>query len=187
MSLIIIIATIWGISALISHIKQAHLAREQQRQGAEQSRQRREYSEMVAAQIALEREQMKQRREAEHERKERERMEKAQAAAWEKQRKEDERRDAQIAKHEKRIADLEFKAEQASADIEHLRVVLDDLNESFELACQMADKAHAAGDDKREEQAKNKILTLRNKIHSAESRLAKAQHTREMAQRELAA
>lgn len=100
-------------------------------------------------------------------------------------RKEQERQAAQLEKHEKRLADLEFKAAQASADIEHLNIVLDDLRESFELACQMADKAHYAGDIKREEQAKNKVITLRNKIHSAESKIAKAQHTREMAQREM--
>lgn len=176
MSLIIIIATIWGISALISHIKQARLAKEQQRQREAQARLLRE-----------------QRTQAQEQREETKRLialEKARQAQEkmnEKFEREQARQAEQIAKHEKRIADLEFKAEQASADIEHLRVVLDDLNESFEMACQMADKAHAAGDDKREEQAKNKILTLRNKIHSAESRLAKAQHTREMAQRELTA
>lgn len=176
MSLIIIIAAIWSASALISHARQARIAREQQRQReaqarikAEQSRQRREQNEMIKRQIEIEREQFCQRREQE-------KLAQEQAKQAE-----------QIAKHDKRIADLEFKAEQASADIEHLQVVLDDLNESFELACQMADKAHAAGDDKREEQAKNKILTLRNKIHSAEIKMAKAQHTREMAQRELTA
>ena len=169
MSLIIIIAIIWSASALIRSAREKSAKEKAQRIAYEQARIKREMREMkqraneeVAARIALEREQMRQ------------------AKAIEKH-------EAELAKHEKRIADLEFKAEQASADIEHLRVVLDDLNESFELACQMADKAHAAGDDKREEQAKNKILTLRNKIHSAESRLAKAQHTREMAQRELAA
>lgn len=176
MSLIIIIAIIWGASTLIRSAREKRAREQAQRVASEQARIKREMREMrqqaneeVAARIALEREQMRQRREQE-------KLAKEQAKQAE-----------QLAKHEKRIADLEFKAEQASADIEHLRVVLDDLNESFDLACQMADKAHAAGDDKREEQAKNKILTLRNKIHSAESRLAKAQHTREMARRELAA
>lgn len=176
MSLLIIIAVIWSASALIRSAREKRAAEKAQRIANEQARIKREMREMkqraneeVAARIALEREQMRQRREQE------------------KLAQEQARQAEQLAKHEKRIADLEFKAEQASADIEHLRVVLDDLNESFELACQMADKAHAAGDDKREEQAKSKILTLRNKIHSAESRLAKAQHTREMAQRELAA
>ena len=169
MSILLIIFCIWGASALIRSAREKSARENAQRVASEQARIKREMREMkqraneeVAARIALEREQMRQ------------------AKAIEKH-------EAELAKHEKRIADLEFKAEQASADIEHLRVVLDDLNESFELACQMADKAHAAGDDKREEQAKSKILTLRNKIHSAESRLAKAQHTREMAQRELAA
>lgn len=169
MSLIIIIFAVWGASALIRSAREQRAREKAQRMAYEQERIKREMREMkqraneeVAARIALEREQMKQ------------------AKAIEKH-------EAELAKHEKRIADLEFKAEQASADIEHLRVVLDDLNESFELACQMADKAHAAGDDKREEQEKNKILTLRNKIHSAESKMAKAQHTREMAQRELTA
>jgi chromosome segregation ATPase len=176
MSILLIIFCIWSASALIRSAREKRAREKAQRIAYEQDRIKREMREMkqraseeVAARIALEREQMRQRREQE-------RLSAEQAKQAE-----------QLAKHEKRIADLEFKAEQASADIEHLRVVLDDLNESFELACQMADKAHAAGDDKREEQAKNKILTLRNKIHSAESRLAKAQHTREMAQRELAA
>lgn len=176
MSLIIIIAAIWGASALIRSAREKRARENARRIAYEQARIKREMREMkqraneeVAARIALEREQMKQRREQE-------RLAQEQTKQAE-----------QLAKHEKRIADLEFKAAQASADIEHLRVVLDDLNESFELACQMADKAHNAGDDKREEQAKNKILTLRNKIHSAEAKMAKAQHTKELCKMQMGA
>jgi chromosome segregation ATPase len=176
MTLILIIFCIWGCSALIraysakqsqrefqridSEIRQRKA--EQKQMAQELAQQKRDAESYVRRQIALEREQMK-------------------------LAKEQQKQAEQIAKHDKRIADLEFKAEQASADIEHLRAVLDDLNESFEMACRVADKAHAAGDDKREEQAKNKILTLRNKIHSTESRIAKAQHTHDMAERELSA
>ena len=50
MSLIIIIATIWGISALISHIRQARLAKEQKRQREAQARLLREQRAYAQAQ-----------------------------------------------------------------------------------------------------------------------------------------
>ena len=50
MSLIIIIATIWGISALISHNRQARLAKEQMRQREAQARLLREQRAYAQAQ-----------------------------------------------------------------------------------------------------------------------------------------
>ena len=170
MSILIILFCSWATLEVIKALRARHLERKR----IEECNRRREIVDRAIRELEesrviarIQREQARQAKEAEA------------------LRKEQERQAAQLEKHEKRLADLEFKAAQASADIEHLTIVLDDLRESFELACQMADKAHYAGDIKREEQAKNKVITLRNKIHSAESKIAKAQHTREMAQREL--
>jgi len=192
MTLIIIIATIWGISALISHIKQAHLAREQQRQRAEQSRQRREYSEMVAAQIALEREQMRQRREQERLAKERrdaeakaEREREKQMKLWEKQRKEDERRDAQLAKHEERLLRLEQKLELAQREEDHysdeasaIRIDMAGL-EGYINYC----KSKGLLCKGKEEE----LRKLNDKLYAAETKLIKARQARELCEMQMSA
>ena len=91
----------------------------------------------------------------------------------------------QLAKHEKRIADLEFKAAQAERDIEFLTETigsLDGLNDHYKLL-----QCGTVPGSKEYIKYQNKIMTLENKTHTAEARLAKAQHTKKMAEKELCA
>ena len=91
----------------------------------------------------------------------------------------------QLAKHEKRIADLEFKAAQAERDIEFLTETissLDGLNDHYKML-----QCGTLLGSKEWVKYQNKIMTLENKTHTAEARLAKAQHTKEMAEKELCA
>ena len=91
----------------------------------------------------------------------------------------------QLAKHEKRIADLEFKAEQAERDIDFLTETissLDGLNDHYKML-----QCGTLPGSKEWVKYQNKIMTLENKTHTAEARLAKAQHAKEMAEKELCA
>ena len=91
----------------------------------------------------------------------------------------------QLAKHEKRIADLEFKVEQAERDIEFLTETignLDGLNDHYKML-----QCGTLPGSKEWVKYQNKIMTLENKTHTAEARLAKAQHAKEMAEKELCA
>ena len=91
----------------------------------------------------------------------------------------------QLAKHEKRIADLEFKVEQAERDIEFLAETinsLDGLNDHYKML-----QCGTLPGSKEWVKYQNKIMTLENKTHTAEARLAKAQHAKEMAEKELCA
>ena len=91
----------------------------------------------------------------------------------------------QLAKHEKRIADLEFKVKQAERDIEFLyeaRGNLDGLNDHYKmLQC-----GTVPGSDEWVKY-QNKIIALDNKTHTIEAKMAKAQHIKEMAEKELCA
>lgn len=201
MNLFIIIAIIWGTSALIRSAREKRARANAQRIASEQARIKREMREMrqqaneeVAARIALEREQMRQRREQE-------KQAEAQAAAWEKQRREDERRDAQLAKHEERISTLEFKAKQAEADIlneqsrldhytEKLSALDDELKrldsdiEYYQLANKVdaENKARAA-----KAKVEDKIFNFEEKVRACEKRMSKAQHTKELCEMQMSA
>lgn len=199
MNLIIIIATVWGISALISHIRQARLAKEQKRQREAQARLLREQRAYAQAQreetarlIALEREQLRQRKEAERERKERERIEKAQAdaerkqaAAWERQRKEDERRDAQLAKHEERLLKLEQKLELAQREEEHQEEIVTAIRvdmAGLEAYVSYMKEKGLLCKGKEEE-----LRKLNDKLYAAETKLIKARQARELCEMQMSA
>lgn len=201
MNLFIIIVIVWSASALIRSAREKRAREQAQRVASEQARIKREMREMrqqaneeVAARIALEREQMRQRREQE-------KQAEAQAAAWEKQRREDERRDAQLAKHEERISTLEFKAKQAEADIlneqsrldhytEKLSALDDELKrldsdiEYYQLANKVdaENKARAA-----RAKVEDKIFNFEEKVRACEKRMSKAQHTKELCEMQMSA
>lgn len=91
----------------------------------------------------------------------------------------------QLAKHEKRIADLEFKVEQAERDIEFLyeaRGNLDGLNDHYKML-----QCGTVPGSKEWIKYQNKIIALDNKTHTIEAKMAKAQHIKEMAEKELCA
>ena len=105
-----------------------------------------------------------------------------QAREQERQARELAKHEEQLAKHEKRIADLEFKAAQAERDIEFLTETigsLDGLNDHYKLL-----QCGTVPGSKEYIKYQNKIMTLENKTHTAEARLAKAQHTKKMAEKE---
>lgn len=91
----------------------------------------------------------------------------------------------QLAKHEKRIADLEFKVEQAERDIEFLyeaRGNLDGLNDHYKML-----QCGTVPGSNEWVKYQNKIIALDNKTHTIEAKMAKAQHIKEMAEKELCA
>lgn len=141
MTIIIIIAAIFGFSKVIRLVKQKNDVQK-------------------AMMLAIKAEQIRQAN--------------ASARAWEKQRAADEKRDAKIRQHDDAIKNLQFRMDQAEKDIMHLRVTLDDLNESFDRACLIAERYHNSGDEVKEEQAKNRVRVLRNQIHATEKKLDKA-------------
>ena len=185
MSLLIIIGCIWGICKLISaasaaskeRARQAQLERirrEQERVKLEQARQREAWKAAQAAErervrqmVALEREQLRQAREQE------------------KLEKEQEKQAAQLAKHEKRLADLEYRMSQAESDIEFLndRIAQLDAQRDYLLLQQSG----TVPGGKEHTKYQTKIISIENQIHTAENKLNKAQHTRDMAKKEMEA
>ena len=167
MSLILIIAIIWGASALIHSAREKRAKENAQRIASEQARIKREMREMkqraneeVAARIALEREQMR-------------------------LAKEQEKQAEQIAKHEKRISDLEERMAVAEEEIEFQSQQIERLRAHIEHAETERD-ACVYGSTNYYKWDK-KCLALEKQIHTAESKMAKAQYIKASAAKELAA
>lgn len=114
----------------------------------------------------------------EKERKERE-------AADAKLAKEQERQAQQLAKHEKRIADLEYRVSQAESDIEFLNGRIAQLDAQRDYLLLQQSGTVPGGKEHTKFQAK--IVSIENQIHTAENKLSKAQHIKEMAAKELSA
>lgn len=172
MSILLIIITIWGASALASHIRQARIAKEQMRQREAQARLLREQR------AARERERAETKRLIDLERARAE-QEKVNA----KLEKEQAKQAAVLAKHERRIASLEFSVEKAERDIEFFR------NRIAQLDAQMDGllllQAGSVPGGKEHTKYQSKITSLENQIHTAEEKMYKAQHIKDMAQREI--
>ena len=178
MSLLIVIAVLWGIGKLISA---AHASARERRRQAEQARSRaeaarlreewrRQQAEAKAEQarlIAVEREQMRLRKEQE------------------KQAREQARQAEQLAKHEERIAQLEFRMSQAEADIEAESERIAQLWALMDLAAAEQDKAVPGS--KTDVRCQKQIISLENQIHAAEKRKARAEFTKQTAQQKLSA
>ena len=190
MSLIIIIATIWGISALISHSRQARLAKEQMRQREAQARLLREQRAYAQAQreetarlIALEK------------------ARQAQEKMNEKFEREQARQAEQLAKHEKRISDLETSMSQAEYDIRqeqenlnHFTEKLADLDEEkrhieweIESWKKQRHLANIAKCEKKLEKVEDNIFSFESKVRAAEKRLDKAQRTKDFCEMQMSA
>ena len=95
------------------------------------------------------------------------------------------RHEAWLKKHDKEIAELRFKLEQAESDIEHWKEQIGNLYGLLDL--EKAMQAKALPGSKADYQSQKRIITLSNQIHAAESRLAKAKHTKAATEKELAA
>ena len=165
-AIIIVAACTWALVKLLRSINAKQTEREQQRIREEQARLRTEVMKQA-------------RRQAEQERaiakaaKEREAL-----------RKEQERQAKELAKHEDMIARMTEQMRKADADIDFLTTRIADLD--YQLDFQLMTQAALLPGSKGFEKCQGKIVTLRNQIHTAESRLANAEYKREQAQRKLA-
>ena len=158
MSLIIIIATIWGISSLISHNKQARLAKEQMRQREAQARLLRE-----------------QRAQAQAQREETARLialEKARQAqnAW------NAKQEAINRKNEERFFKLEQRMASAESELAFNREQRDRLFKLLDI--EERERDGAIPESATWQKHQRKVISLENQIHTVQKRIDKAQADR---------
>ena len=169
MSLIIIIASLWGICKLISMARAKaqreqieRIRREQERVRLEQARQREEWKRAQA--------------EAKEEAKrvaDMEREQARQAREQERLLREQERQAAQLAKHEEQIAKLELRMASAESELAFNREQRDRLFQLLDIEERERD---AAIEGSRTWQAHHKkVISLENQIHTVQKRIDKAQ------------
>ena len=158
MSLIIIIATIWGISALISHIKQARLAKEQMRQREAQARllrEQRAYAqarrEETARLIALEKARQAQ-------------------DAW------NAKQEAINRKNEERLFKLEQRMASAESELAFNREQRDRLFKLLDI--EERERDGAIPESATWQKHQRKVISLENQIHTVQKRIDKAQADR---------
>jgi hypothetical protein len=160
MALLLILFCIWGTAELVRMGKEERRKKELARIKAEQERQKRQARELAIRQREMAKEQA-----------EIEKEQRKQAAVLE--------------RHEQRITELEYKVEQATADMAHWKEQL-----SLLYAILDEDELQQSGllpGSKEFIKAQNKIITISNKIHSAETKYNKAKHIKAVAEQELSA
>ena len=108
-----------------------------------------------------------------------------QAKEQEKLAKEQEKQAAQLAKHEKRLADLEERMAVAEGEIEFQAQQIERLREHIEHA--ETERDACVYGSSRYYQWDKKCLALEKQIHTAESKMAKAQYIKTSAQKEMEA
>ena len=154
MSLIIIIATIWGISALISHIKQARLAKEQMRQREAQARLLREQRAYAQAQ----------------------REETARLIALEKARQAQDawnaKQEAINRKNEERLFKLEQRMASAESELAFNREQRDRLFKLLDI--EERERDGAIQESATWQKHQRKVISLENQIHTVQKRIDKA-------------
>lgn len=167
MSLIIIIATIWGISALISHSRQARLAEEQKRQREAQARLLREQRAYAQAQreetarlIALEKARQAQ-------------------DAWNAKQEEINR------KHEERIFKLEQRMASAESELAFNREQRDRLFKLLDI--EERERDGAIPESATWQKHQRKVISLENQIHTVQKRIDKAQADRLFCEKQMSA
>ena len=191
MNLLCILVIVWAVAAIIRKIASASHERE-----AERERERiREEQQIIRLEQIRAREAERQRSawQKEQERINRERARKqaehARAiakAAQERERlkREQERQAAVLAKHEEMIARNTQILKQAVADIDFQNERLAELDAQLDYI--MLQQAGTVPGSKEHTRYQNKIVSLHNQIHTAESKLSRAQFNREQARRKLA-
>lgn len=100
------------------------------------------------------------------------------------QAKEIEKHEAWLKKHDEEIAKLQYKVEKAEADIEHLTEQIGQYYAMLDILENQ--RAIAVPGSKADASAQSKIITMQNKIHTAETRLNKAKFDKEQAERKMA-
>lgn len=86
---------------------------------------------------------------------------------------EQQRQAEQLAKHEERLEKLEYRLSAAEADIEHWSEQIGNLYALLDI--EMAEQAGAVPGSKTDIKCQKRIIALNNQIHTAESRVRKAQ------------
>ena len=185
MSLLVIIAALWGLCKLLNatrnNVKERQRQRELVRVKAEQARRaaeaarlreewRRQQAEAkaeAARLITLEREQTRLAREQQR------------------QAQEQARQAEQLAKHETRITGLEFRVSQCEADIKAESERIAALYALMDIAA--AEQAAAPPGSKVDIRAQKQIISFQSAIHAAEKRKAKAEYTKQATQQKLSA
>ena len=167
MTLLTIILTLWITSAVIRSVKDTKRKRAEAQRSADLKRMTAEWKAQKAQAeletkrlIAVEREQMR-------------------------LAKEQEKQAAQLAKHEKRLADLEERMAIAEGEIEFQSQQIERLRAHIEHA--ETERDACAYGSSRYYQWDKKCLALEKQIHTAESKMAKAQYIKTSAAKELAA
>ena len=167
MSLIIIIATIWGISALISHSRQARLAKEQMRQREAQARLLREQRAQAQAQreetarlIALEKARQKQ-------------------DAW------NAKQEAINRKNEERLFKLEQRMASAESELAFNREQRDRLFKLLDI--EERERDGAIPESATWQKHQRKVISLENQIHTVQKRIDKAQADRLFCEKQMGA
>ena len=167
MSLIIIIATIWGISALISHIKQARLAKEQMRQREAQARLLREQRAYAQAQ----------------------REETARLIALEKARQAQDawnaKQEAINRKNEERLFKLEQRMASAESELAFNREQRDRLFKLLDV--EERERDGAIPESATWQKHQRKVISLENQIHTVQKRIDKAQADRLFCEKQMSA
>ena len=167
MSLIIIIATIWGISALISHIKQARLAKEQMRQREAQARLLRDQRAYAQAQ----------------------REETARLIALEKARQAQDawnaKQEAINRKNEERLFKLEQRMASAESELAFNREQRDRLFKLLDI--EERERDGAIPESATWQKHQRKVISLENQIHTVQKRIDKAQADRLFCEKQMAA
>ena len=90
-----------------------------------------------------------------------------------------------LAKHEKRISELEFKMDKAIKDEEHWKEQVGNLYALLDMAQNELQQAIIGG--KNQMKYQKQIITLNNQIHAAEARYDNAKQDKTMLKRELEA
>lgn len=167
MKLLTIILTLWITSAVIRSLKETKRQKAEAQRSADLKRMTAEFKAQKAQaeietkrMIEIEREQMRQAREQE-------------------------RQAAQLEKHEKRLADLEERMAIAEGEIEFQTQQIERLREHIEHA--ETERDACVYGSSRYYQLDKKCLALEKQIHTAESKMAKAQYIKTSAQKEMEA
>ena len=180
MTIILIIAIIWGASAIVRASKEAKRQRELEKQRRESAARSADLARMTAEWkqrqaeakietarlIALEREAMRQR---EVERKQ---------AEWNARQEEINR------KHDEQIAKLKFRLSTAESDIAHWNEQIAALYAILDM--EQLELAGTVNGSKEQMKHQKKIITLNNQIHAAENRLNKAKFEKSFCEDKLA-
>ena len=191
MSILLLIGFLWGLSALVRALRDARreakrqrelerLRAEQAKRAAETERLRREWRQRqeeakaeTARMIAMQREQDRQRREQERLAREQERQAKEQA-----------RQAAQLARHEEQLVRLEQQVNLAEREIAHYQPIVDELRReaeglAFKVSYFEGRGLPCAG-------YKTQLERVNEKLYRMETKVIKAENTKQNAQRKLA-